>query len=242
MNTPSNRYSWLIARDILTGFGKRVVGLWLLLVALIAAITAGIAVFTEPEVSILAFALNPAPYWLLVLGAVVPATMLPLYVANGVARRTFIRGTGLAFAGLSLLVAVLGTATLFAEGRLYAAAGWRHTSDNPHLFSSSDQIGLVFVELLLIFGTHMFAGWVGGALFYRYGAWAIPGAVAAYAVAASVDVALGAGWAGRVVLDNIYKFTPSWQFAAAAGLAAMAVLFLLSRRLMRDVALSAKKA
>ncbi|MGH8876955.1 MAG: hypothetical protein ACRD0P_06400 [Stackebrandtia sp.] len=242
MKPPSHRYSWHIARDIFACFAKWVVGVWLLLVAVIGAIIAGIAMFSQPEVSIFAFTLNPAPYWILVFGAILPATMLRHYVANGVTRRDFVWGAGLASVGLSGLAAVLGTVALVAEGRLYASAGWSHVSENPHLFTSTDQIGLVFVELLLIFGSHMFAGWAAGAMFYRFGAWATPGAVLAYCVAASIDVLLGAGWAGRVVLDNVYKFTPSWMLAAGVGLVAMAALFLLSKQLLRQVPVPAKSS
>lgn len=111
------------------------------------------------------------------LGAYATSVHLPLYVAHGYTRREVARQTPLAALVTVLLLAALMTAGYGLERLVYSLAGWSQDLLQPHLFSTPDAYGLVFVEFVLLFAVWSSAGALAGAGFYRspgHGALVLP--------------------------------------------------------------------
>lgn len=231
-----------IARDVLVDYLKWFAGIWLIAIVITSTIISVVAYLGTPTTSIVDFVLSAPRYWLFVVGLLFTNAWLGPYVACGVTRRDFAIGGVLAGLAASLTAAAMLAVTIFAEGRLYAAAGWKLDYESPHLFDSPDQWGLLLVEFCLVFGAHFFAGWALGTLFYRYGAWATFAAVPVFAMATGTEVALGTGWAAPLVLDNLYDFDPSWPLALAVGIVVIALFYGLLWVQLRNAAIPAKKS
>lgn len=231
-----------IAREVLGEYVKWFAAIWLIVVVLTGAIIGTVAYFGTPATSIVDFVLNPPRYWLFVVGLLFTHAWLAPYVACGVTRRDFAIGGVLAGLAASLVVAVLCALLVVAEGRVYAVAGWKVDYESTHLYTAPDQWGLLLVEFGLVFGAHYFAGWALGTLFYRYGAWAVLAAVPVFALPTGTEVVLGTGWAGRLVIENLYDFDPSWSLSLGVGAVVIALLYGLVWTLVRNAAIPAKKS
>lgn len=229
-----------IGRDVLAEYLKWFAAIWLIGVVVAATIIGAVAYLGTPTVSIVDAILNSPRYWLFVLGLVFTYQWLGPFVACGVTRRDFAIGGLIAGLGSSIAAGAICAVTMFAEGRLYAAAGWRADLEQPHLFGSADQIGLMLVEYCVVFGAHFFTGWLLGSLYYRYGAWATITAVPVFGVAVGTEMALGSGWAGRLVAGT--GFATSWATSLLVGAAVVAVLYALVWTLVRAVPVVAKRS
>lgn len=126
------------------------------------------------NVSALQFVRNGPGIWMLFSVAIIVTTgYLPFHVANGMTRRSAVRGALLAALLGALLFAVPMSLAVLAEGAVYAALGW------PHEAISSADVTPVwdrgFGPMLLDYTLACLGGAASGLLvgttYYRVGGW-----------------------------------------------------------------------
>ncbi|CAM3376497.1 hypothetical protein [Stackebrandtia soli] len=173
--------------------------IWMLVLAVVATITAIINAVGTVSDSILDFATMPPRYWMLGLGIVLIAMCFQPYIAVGFTRRALSITLVITIPLISIALALLIASAYYAETLVYDAYGWEQSIEGAHLFASPDQFGLVFLESLLVYIAHFVAGWSIAILFFRM-RWmfAVVCAIGVYCLAAVVELAVGAGWPGRV--------------------------------------------
>jgi hypothetical protein len=107
--------------------------------------------------------------------AAIGITMTPAFftvlVAHGVTRRMFAVASSIYLVGAAASTALLWVLVYQVEHALYAWQGWTQALANPHLFTKTSQVGLVFTEFFLLILSHEVAGWLIGTSFYRFGFW-----------------------------------------------------------------------
>lgn len=203
---------------------------WSIVTLVVVIVTAVVTRFAEVDVSLwFVIAGQAMKWWLLVIGVLLTATHLKLYVTNGVTRRDFLLGAGV-FGGLTaVLFAVVVPVGQAVEGLLRTALG--SLPDAYPAFGAG--------EALRTFG-HLLPGALGclvsGALiaagFYRFNWWiglllVIPGAIP-LAVAEGL---LGLYAAADTPAPRLLPFAAG--FALSLTVTALGALVLL--REMRDV-------
>lgn len=123
----------------------------------------------DDPVSLWQFFLYAPMVGMFILGGVLVTIQLPLYVANGIGRRGFVRAAALAASPAIVANALVGTAGFALERTLLFTAAVEPELIEAHLFASTDQYLLVFVELLVALPTAFAASWLIGGAYYRFG-------------------------------------------------------------------------
>ena len=185
---------------------------------------------TDPDFSLWVMVFGTGVrYWLLVVGVMVISLHLRQFITNGITRRDFTVGAGIAGAILALVLAALVPIGHAVEAAALHIGGARAGYLEPtaslalHEFGYSLVSGLAF----LVSGMAVAAG------FYRYGGW--PGILVLVPALVPMGVAeslLGLGEKG--VLDTRFV---SFAVAALVTLGATAVIAVCYRLLTRDVAI-----
>jgi hypothetical protein len=229
---------------IISGFGgfylKMLLAVWAAIAIIVGLVIAGFAIYDTEPISTFDNAATAPRYWMMVSGFMLVAVTRK-YVAHGVARhRVIAAGTVIGLAA-TITAAALTAVTYLTEYLVYQGLGWREDLQGPHLFTSGDQAFLVFVEFLLVFGSHFFAGWLIGSLFYRFRLWATPLAVLVYTGAIAIEGLLGTGWLGTILVDNVAGYSGSWQLAAPTGLLVIAIMAVANWAVLRDIPIGAGK-
>lgn len=99
-------------------------------------------------------------------------TYLPLHVAAGMTRRSFIRAALLAQVGIGVLNAVFSTVALLLERWIYDRLGWVHgQTDDTNLTVFAGGELTYGLGLALLFASAMVSGLLVGAAYLRAGAW-----------------------------------------------------------------------
>jgi hypothetical protein len=240
MNRPS---SLAVARNLFTLNFRYFAAVWLLVFVVAALILAGIAVFGEPDTSILNYTTLAPRYWMLSAGIVVTAACLRPYIAHGVTREHLTWGATLAVILVCLILAAAMAAAYYGEYLVFSAAGWHYDVADGHMFASGAEVGRVFIEFALILAVHFFAGWAMASNFVRFGVWtAISLIPVTYLPALVTETALGVSWSGRIWIDELAWSLPPVTLGVVVGVAMTAVLILANRWLLREAAVSAKPA
>ena len=150
---------------------------WAVLLAALAVTMATgiIAQVGTVNVSIVQFIRNgPLVWFLFSLGIVVATSYLAPHVANGMTRRSFVRGS-LAAAGLSSLIhTVTWVAMLLAEGAVYDRMGWDHDTTPGEEYTAGVWelgVGHVLLDHLLATLSGSVTGLLVGLAYYRLGGW-----------------------------------------------------------------------
>ncbi|GAA0610521.1 hypothetical protein HPO96_29780 [Kribbella sandramycini] len=110
-------------------------------------------------------------YFSMAAGISLAPAYLNLLVAQGVTRRMFSVAAGIFLALAATTTALLWVLGYQVERVVYDAQGWGQSLENAHLFSSTSQAGLIFVEFFLLIVSHEATGWLLGVTFYRFGFW-----------------------------------------------------------------------
>ncbi|MGC5626726.1 hypothetical protein ACPYO6_00585 [Georgenia sp. Z1344] len=152
-----------------------VVGAWFWALAVVAVVVATLLVdhFTTVRVSVMQFAIY-ATLWFPFSIAVAIAVVLTTCVANGMTRRSFIRGalasSFVAALGHGLVMALL----LIVEGWIYGALGWAHGAmgtDDDGIVDGIWESGLLapwaVIALMVLAG--LVSGLAVGAGYHRFG-------------------------------------------------------------------------
>ena len=91
---------------------------------------------------------------------------VPVMVTQGVTRRAAADGSLVAVAGLALAGALATTLAFAVEDLVFALNDWPHVlggARDMHIYDRPDQYGLILVEVLALYATHVVAGMVIGA-------------------------------------------------------------------------------
>jgi hypothetical protein len=216
--TGTPQRTWRFPRLLAEGQLAFAALVWAGLIVVAAGITLGIAWFGEVTGSVWATASDAAPLFVAFIGGYVLHTMLPMYVANGRTRRDsaieFIV-FGAIYAAFAALLVTLG---YVVERGFYAIGGWPRGIPDGHLFSSYDEVPLIFVENLVKLLVWVTAGALVGIAFYRYES---NGALAL--LPATVVVALNGGVASGF-MGFLERVVPALEISSAPLAAAVSIL------------------
>jgi hypothetical protein len=125
----------------------------------VVLITFGIALFAgDVTTSIWNGAVNFLRWLALGYGAYLTGSLLSVCVAHGRTRREFLAQVTLFMAGASALLALLLTLGYPLESLLYRAMDWQHQLPQGRLYTSPDQLGLIFLSLWAMLAVWTVAG------------------------------------------------------------------------------------
>jgi len=110
-------------------------------------------------------------YFSAAIGITLTPALFALMVAHGVTRRMFAVASSILLAGAAACTALIWVLAYQAERGLYDLAGLTQLLQNPHLFTKTTQVGLIFTEFFLLILSHEAAGWLIGISFFRFGFW-----------------------------------------------------------------------
>lgn len=161
-----------VVSAILIGLRPMVAGYWI--VMLLAFVAVGLAVQLATggiDNSVWDYGTQSPKYFSMAVGIAVTPAYFTLLIAQGVTRRMFSVAVGIFLAGAAVSTAVLWVLVYQAEHALYSWQGWSQTFENPHLFTTTSQVDLIFTEFFLLIVAHEAAGWLLGVTFFRFGFW-----------------------------------------------------------------------
>lgn len=110
-------------------------------------------------------------YFSAAIGITLTPALFTLMIVHGVTRRMFALAGGILLVGAAAAIALLWTVVYQVEHLIYSLAGLTQALANPHLFTKTSQVGLIFTEFFLLIVSHEVAGWLIGIGFYRFGFW-----------------------------------------------------------------------
>jgi hypothetical protein len=191
----------IVARAMFTGQVRYLLFFWAIAIPIFVGIGVGMAMSGHLDQSTWETAeLGGAKYFPFVVGIMITPTMLPLFVAHGVTRRSFSLGAAAFLALYSGVFALIVTAGYGIEYVFYSAYHLPIKLVAPHMFSSTAQLPLVLAEALLVLMAHMTSGLLIGSGFYRLGWWfGLLFLIPAILPALAADVLLFTGWEGAAL-------------------------------------------
>lgn len=110
-------------------------------------------------------------YFSAAIGITLTPALFTLLIAHGVTRRMFALAGSILLVGAAVATALIWVLAYQVEHVIYHWAGLSQTLTNPHLFTKTSQVGLIFTEFFLLIVAHEVAGWLIGISFYRFGFW-----------------------------------------------------------------------
>jgi len=110
-------------------------------------------------------------YFSAAVGITLTPALFTLMIAHGVTRRMFAVASSILLVGAAASIALLWVLVYQVEHVIYALTGLTQTLENPHLFTKTTQVGLIFLEFFLLIVSHEVAGWLVGVGFFRFGFW-----------------------------------------------------------------------
>lgn len=123
---------------------------WLAIVPIAVGVVASNARTVGVSESIVTSLSNTPRWFALAMGIVLIAAYLRPHVASGRTRRLLLQASTVAVVVLALASAAVITAGMVVERTVYEANGWPLAIATGHVFTSTDQLGLAFVENALI--------------------------------------------------------------------------------------------
>jgi hypothetical protein len=189
-----------VARHLLGAHARLGVWLWGLLAVIAVVLTTVLARVDRVRTSTWEM-LDQGPKWFLfAMGIMVVTGWFGPHVANGMTRRSFTAVTVAVTAATATGYAVAGAIGFLAERAVFAARGWPLELESEHLFSATDQVGAVVLELTVLGLVYGLSGLLVGAVYYRTGGWwgtlTLPLTVGPVLVAEGL---LRTGWVGTVL-------------------------------------------
>ncbi|WP_454044716.1 hypothetical protein [Cellulosimicrobium sp. Marseille-Q8652] len=216
-----------------------VIGAWFWVIALLIG---GVILFVmqragDVEITAVGGPAESAPYFLLVMGIVMPLAMVALHVAAGGTRRSFFQG--LALSGVVVGVTFGAAAALVAWVTWWAAEryGWPTEPEVDRLYTDGSQFGLVLLVQSVFCAVYFLVGVAVALGYYRSGFWRGTGIVLVTLVPLAVaELSLQSGWFGWALARAVgLPVLPVWG-AALGGVLAVVLAALLVRAVLRDVA------
>lgn len=199
-----------VLRAMTIGLRPMLGGYWLLMV--MAFLVIGLVVqFTTGghDNSMWDYGTQSPKYFSMAVGITMAPGLFTLLVTQGITRRMFSVAGGIFLTGAALCTAVLWVLVYQAEHVVYAWQGWDQNLANPHLFSSTSQLGLIFAEFFLLVLAHEASGWLVGIGFYRFGFWkGLALLPLGLAPAAAAELLLVAQWLAAAIANTGYQRPP----------------------------------
>jgi hypothetical protein len=157
---------------MMIGLRPMLVGYWLVMVVVFLLIGVTVQVVTgRVDHSMWDYGTQSPKYVSSAIGFTLTPAFFTILVAHGVTRRMFAVAGSIFLVGAAGATALLWVLVYQVEHALYAWQGWTQALANPHLFTKTSQVGLVFTEFFLLILSHEVAGWLIGTSFYRFGFW-----------------------------------------------------------------------
>jgi hypothetical protein len=161
-----------VLRAMLIGLRPMLVGYWLVMVVAFLLIGVTFQVVTGVvDHSMWDYGTQSPKYFSAAIGITMTPAFFTVLVAHGVTRRMFAVAGSIYLVGAAASTALVWVLVYQVEHALYAWQGWTQALANPHLFTKTSQVGLVFTEFFLLILSHEVAGWLIGTSFYRFGFW-----------------------------------------------------------------------
>jgi hypothetical protein len=180
-------------------------------------------------------------YFSMAIGITVTPAYFALLISQGITRRMFSVAVGIYLAGAAAATALLWVLVYQLERLLYAWQGWPDKLNNPHLFTDTSQVGLVFAEFFLLIVAHEVTGWLLGITFARFGIWrGIVLLPLALVPAVAAEFLLVAQWLADV-LDNIGYDRPPLAVAVPSVLVVSALGVYAGYRILHPMAVKPPK-
>lgn len=154
------------------GLRPMIVGYWgvMLVSFLIGGLIAQL-IGSGIEHSIWDYGTQSPKYFSGAVGVTLTPALFTLLIAHGVTRRMFAVAGSILLVGAAAATALIWVLAYQVERGVYDIAGLNQAMENPHLFTKTTQVGLIFTEFFLLILAHEVAGWLIGIGFYRYGFW-----------------------------------------------------------------------
>ena len=160
-------YRWLLRRNL------QIAG-WAVAILVIAVVVGALLVerLASVEISIVQFARQGFVWFPFAMMIAASTTYANVHVAAGMTRRAMGRATLLVALTLAAFYTAAMTVAFQVERLAFRAQGWGQeitTDGYDQLFSESDQVGLIVLDLGLLFVTAHLCGLLVGATYYRVG-------------------------------------------------------------------------
>ncbi len=158
--------------SMMIGLRPMIVGYWLVMTVsfliggLISQLVSG-----GLDNSIWDYGTQSPKYFSAAIGITLTPAIFSLMIAHGVTRRMFAVAGSIILVGAAIATAVIWVLAYQIERVAYGWAGLTQALANPHLFTKTSQVGLIFTEFFLLIIAHEVAGWLIGIGFYRFGFW-----------------------------------------------------------------------
>lgn len=163
---------WRRATRILLQFSlERAAWAWAVALVVIAAILFTISRFIVPQMSAVQFAYHGALWYQFAMVIVVFIGYAGVHVANGMTRRSFLRGSLIAAGGTAMAYAAVITLLLLVEERIYRQLDWYHGLSNIDGEVLASGTWPYVWGALLIFLVGNLSGLLVAASYYRFGGW-----------------------------------------------------------------------
>jgi hypothetical protein len=148
-------------------------------------------------------------YFSAAIGITLTPALFTLLIAHGVTRRMFALASSILLVGAAASLALLWVVVYQVERGIYDLAGLTQTLGNPHLFTKTSQVGLIFTEFFLLIISHEVAGWLLGIGFYRFGFWkGLALLPIGLLPAAAAELLLVAQWLAQALANTGYHRPP----------------------------------
>jgi hypothetical protein len=201
MSSTQDRHTWAIVRLLFSTYLPFMVLGWVAFVVVVAAITAGIAIFGDVTRSVW----DPAASFLRWLafgyGLYLTNRLLPMYVAHGRARREFMIQATLFIVVTGAVLAALIAFGYALETLLYRAMGWSQAVLAQRPFSAAGQFLPIFGSFWAMLLVWTITGTLLAAGFYRPGGWVL--IVVPLALALVIGVGVAIGFSGLPVVGTV---------------------------------------
>jgi hypothetical protein len=232
MSARTDRRPWSIARLLLATHLPFLLLVWLALVALVLALTVGIAVWGDITRSVWDPAVTIVRWFALGYGLFLVNRLLAVYVAHGRTRREYLGSMAVFVTVAAAAVAALLTLGFALEAILYWAMDWPHRVEAQRLFDAPDQYPVIFISYWAMLAVWTTIGMLLAAGFYRSGGGELLVVPLALAMAAVSGYAIGfhgLPFTGRIVDLAESPLAPALGLCAAALLAGAALVWALVR-------------
>jgi hypothetical protein len=186
------------------------VGYWLVMVVAFLLVGVTFQVVTGAvDHSMWDYGTQSPKYFSAAIGITMTPAFFTVLVAHGVTRRMFAVAGSIYLVGAAASTALVWVLVYQVEHAIYAWQGWTQALANPHLFTKTSQVGLVFTEFFLLILSHEVAGWLIGTSFYRFGFWkGLAMLPLALVPAIAAELLLVAQWLAQALENTSYHRPP----------------------------------
>lgn len=232
---------WRTARWQLRTLAVLMASTWAVVLVVAAVILAVVSRTTAIEMSAVAVSHHAFLWFPFSTAIMVATTYLPVHVASGMTRRSFVVGTLVATTATALLNAVVATLALLAERWAFDRLGWFHGTGNDDGLEVLRGGALAYGGgLALVFTAGMVSGLLVGVSYYRLGGW--PGTLA---LPLALSPILLTGWLGTSA-DSGWSAWGTSPFDALPtspllGLLVLALAAAVFHRLVRRIPITSTK-